>query len=85
VIAPASCALCSKFSNFQGWRTSFFDPELNAQIDAAQVEADPEKQVAMYQGIQVRLEEVVPSSATSCATTSAPRFSGSHRSPTSPG
>jgi peptide/nickel transport system substrate-binding protein len=51
----------AKLTNFQGWRTSFHDAELNAQIDAALVEADPEKQAAMYQGIQERLEEVVPS------------------------
>ena len=51
----------AKLTNFQGWRTSFFDPEINAAIDAALVEADPEKQAAMYQGIQERLEEVVPS------------------------
>jgi peptide/nickel transport system substrate-binding protein len=51
----------AKLTNFQGWRTSFFDPELNAQIEAALVETDPAKQEAMYQGIQERVEEVVPS------------------------
>jgi peptide/nickel transport system substrate-binding protein len=51
----------AQLTNFQGWRTSFYDAELNAQIDAALVEADPEKQAAMYQAIQERLEEIVPS------------------------
>ena len=51
----------AKLTNFQGWRTSFFDPEINAQVDAALVETDPAKQAAMYQGIQERIEEVVPS------------------------
>ena len=51
----------AKLTNFQGWRTSFFDPELNAQVDAALVEKDPAKQETMYQGIQERIEEVVPS------------------------
>ncbi len=40
----------AKLTNFQGWRTSFFDPELNTAIDAALVETDPAKQEAMYQG-----------------------------------
>ena len=31
----------AKLTNFQGWRTSFFDAELNAQIDAALVETRP--------------------------------------------
>ena len=51
----------AKLTNFQGWRTSFFDPELNAQIDAALVETDPAKQETMYEGIQEQIEEVVPS------------------------
>ena len=51
----------AKLTNFQGWRTSFYDPELNAAIDAAVVESDPEKQVEMYQDIQERLVAVVPS------------------------
>lgn len=51
----------AQLTNFQGWRTSFFDPELNAQIDAALVEKDPAKQVAMYEAIQQRIEQVVPS------------------------
>ena len=51
----------AKLTNFQGWRTSFFDPELNAAIDAALVEADPAKQKAMYEAIQERIQAVVPS------------------------
>ena len=51
----------AQLTNFQGWRTSFFDPELNAQIDAALVETDPAKQATMYEDIQKQVEEMVPS------------------------
>ena len=51
----------AKLTNFQGWRTSFFDPELNTAIDAALVEADPAKQKADYEAIQEQIAEVVPS------------------------
>lgn len=51
----------AKFSNFQGWRTSFYDAELNGMIDAALVESDQETQVAMYHEIQEKIATVVPS------------------------
>lgn len=51
----------AQLTNFQGWRTSFHDEELNRMIDAAVVEADPDRQVEQYAAIQDRLEEVVPS------------------------
>lgn len=51
----------AKLTNFQGWRTSFFDPAINAQIDAAVVETDPAKQALLYEDIQKALEAAVPS------------------------
>jgi peptide/nickel transport system substrate-binding protein len=51
----------AKLTNFQGWRTSFYDPELNAAIDAALVEKDAAKQKAAYEAIQEQIAEVVPS------------------------
>ncbi|TPE51707.1 ABC transporter substrate-binding protein [Amaricoccus solimangrovi] len=51
----------AKLTNFQGWRTSFYDPEINAAIDAALIESDADKQVAMYHDIQGRIATVVPS------------------------
>jgi peptide/nickel transport system substrate-binding protein len=51
----------AKLTNFQGWRTAFFEPELNALIDAALVESDPDTQIGMYHEIQQRLETIVPS------------------------
>src|SRR5690606_15692027 len=46
-------------SNFQGWRTSFYDEELNTMIDTALIEPDPDTQIQMYQDIQDRYEEIV--------------------------
>lgn len=51
----------AKLTNFQGWRTAFYDPELNAAIDAALVEKDASKQKAAYEAIQEQIAEVVPS------------------------
>lgn len=48
-------------TNFQGWRTSFYDEELNAMIDAALLIADPAEQTAAYEAIQERYESLVPS------------------------
>lgn len=42
----------AKLSNFQGWRTSFFVPELNQIIEKAEVEKDPLKQITLYQDAQ---------------------------------
>lgn len=48
-------------TNYQGWRTSFFDEDLNAMIEGALVEVDQAAQATMYQTIQEKIEEVVPS------------------------
>jgi len=42
----------ARLTNFQGWRTSFFSPELNALIGKAEVERDEAKQTADYQEAQ---------------------------------
>lgn len=42
----------ARLTNFQGWRTSFFSPELNALIGKAEVERDEAKQMADYQEVQ---------------------------------
>lgn len=42
----------AKLTNFQGWRTSFFSPELNQVIEKAEVEKDPIKQITLYQDAQ---------------------------------
>ncbi|MFG0648061.1 ABC transporter substrate-binding protein [Leclercia adecarboxylata] len=50
----------ARLTNFQGWRTSFFDKPLNEMIDKALLERDPQKQVADYQQIQVRYDQLIP-------------------------
>ncbi|GAA5165662.1 ABC transporter substrate-binding protein [Viridibacterium curvum] len=42
----------AKLTNFQGWRTSFISPEINALIEKAEVEKDVKKQTEMYQEVQ---------------------------------
>lgn len=42
----------AKLTNFQGWRTSFFNPELNQLIEKAEVQLDETKQTATYQEAQ---------------------------------
>ncbi len=49
----------AKLTNFQGWRTSFISPEINALIDKAEVEADEKKQLAMYQDVQKLYDQQV--------------------------
>lgn len=49
----------AKLSNFQGWRTSFFSPELNSLIEQAEVEPDKTRQLAQYQQIQTTLDAQV--------------------------
>ncbi|GAB4062210.1 ABC transporter substrate-binding protein [Uliginosibacterium sediminicola] len=49
----------AKLSNFQGWRTSFSSPEINALIDKAEVETDEKKQLAMYQDVQKLYDQQV--------------------------
>ena len=48
-------------TNYQGWRTSFYDEGLNTMIENALIEGDQDTQIQMYQDIQTTLEEIVPS------------------------
>ncbi|ROS24536.1 ABC transporter substrate-binding protein [Raoultella terrigena] len=50
----------ARLTNFQGWRTGFYDPQLNAMIDGALLERDPQKQVADYRAIQARYDQLIP-------------------------
>lgn len=50
----------ARLTNFQGWRTSFYDKPLNEMIDKALVEQNPEKQISLYQAVQTRYDELVP-------------------------
>jgi len=50
----------AKLTNFQGWRTSFFDEKLNAMIDDALVETDKGTQIKKYGDIQTYYADVVP-------------------------
>ncbi|NMN70775.1 peptide/nickel transport system substrate-binding protein [Rhizobium sp. 57MFTsu3.2] len=50
----------AKLTNFQGWRTSFFDEKLNSMIDAAQVEGDKTAQTKLYGDIQAYYANLVP-------------------------
>ncbi len=49
----------AKLTNFQGWRTAFFSPELNQLIEKAEVERDEAKQTADYQEAQKLYEAQV--------------------------
>lgn len=42
----------ARLTNFQGWRTSFYDPEINRLIEAAAPERDPAAQAEMYRQVQ---------------------------------
>jgi peptide/nickel transport system substrate-binding protein len=46
-------------TNFQGWRTSFYDPEINRLIEEAVVQRDPVLQTEMYRRIQQRYDQEV--------------------------
>ena len=50
----------ARLTNFQGWRTGFYDPQLNAMIDRALLERDPQNRMADYQAIQTRYDQLVP-------------------------
>ncbi|AXF64024.1 MULTISPECIES: ABC transporter substrate-binding protein [unclassified Leclercia] len=50
----------ARLTNFQGWRTSFYDKKLNEMIDKALLERDPQKQIVDYQQIQVRYDQLIP-------------------------
>ncbi|MFV3406273.1 MULTISPECIES: ABC transporter substrate-binding protein [Pseudomonas] len=45
--------------NFQGWRASFFSPQLNTLIDQVGVERDASKRLAMYHQAQTLYEQQV--------------------------
>lgn len=51
-------------TNYQGWRTSYQDEELNEKIEAALIEPDEAAQVAMYEEIQelidARVNSILP-------------------------
>lgn len=49
----------AKLTNFQGWRTSFISPAINALIEKAEVEKDQAKQTQMYQEIQKLYDDEV--------------------------
>lgn len=49
----------ARLTNFQGWRTSFYSPRLNALIEEAVTQTDVDEQIAMYQEIQRGYEEEV--------------------------
>ena len=51
----------AKLSNFQGWRTSFYSPELNALIEKAEVEPDKQVQLDLYHQFQNCLLYTSPS------------------------
>ena len=50
----------AKLTNFQGWRTAFYDEKINGMVDAALVEPDKAKQVKDYEAIQTYYADVVP-------------------------
>lgn len=50
----------AKLTNFQGWRTAFYDEKINKMIDSALVEGDKEKQTKDYQDIQTYYADMVP-------------------------
>ncbi|WP_439562849.1 ABC transporter substrate-binding protein [Roseinatronobacter sp.] len=51
----------AQLDNYQGWRTSFYDAELNEMIEAALIERDEDTQFRMYQEIQqMTQDKVIP-------------------------
>lgn len=51
----------AKLTNYQSWRTSFYDEKLNKLIEEALVERDPAKQAKLYEGVQAYMDEIVMS------------------------
>jgi peptide/nickel transport system substrate-binding protein len=49
----------AKLTNYQGWRASFFDEQLNKMIEGALVEQDVAKQTKLYEDIQAYMEKIV--------------------------
>ena len=50
----------AKLTNFQGWRTSFKDEEMNSLIEQALLERDAPTKTRLYQQVQHRFDAVVP-------------------------
>jgi peptide/nickel transport system substrate-binding protein len=50
----------AKLTNFQGWRTSFYDEKINKMIDDALVEGNKDKQIKDYEAIQNYYADMVP-------------------------
>ena len=50
----------ARLTNFQGWRTAFYNEHLNQLIDSALIEQDPVKQKSLYEEVQNLYEELVP-------------------------
>lgn len=50
----------ARLTNFQGWRTGFYDAQLNSMIDQALVERDKTRQQQVYYAIQQRYDQLVP-------------------------
>ena len=48
----------AKLTNYQGWRTSYFDEKLNQMIEAALLERDATKQKAAYEEIQTYMDQI---------------------------
>jgi peptide/nickel transport system substrate-binding protein len=51
----------AKLTNYQGWRTSFYDEKLNKMIEDALLERDIAKQGKLYEDIQTYMDEIVMS------------------------
>ncbi|KAF6639284.1 ABC transporter substrate-binding protein [Pantoea sp. EKM10T] len=49
----------ARLTNFQGWRTGFYDAQLNSMIDQALVERDKTRQQQAYYAIQQRYDQLV--------------------------
>ncbi|RRV04562.1 ABC transporter substrate-binding protein [Pseudomonas sp. v388] len=47
----------AKLSNFQGWRTSYYNAEINQLIEQAEQERDANRQLALYQRIQMLYDQ----------------------------
>ncbi|AYP23248.1 ABC transporter substrate-binding protein [Pantoea agglomerans] len=50
----------ARLTNFQGWRTGFYDAQLYTMIDQALVERDKTRQQQAYYAIQQRYDQLVP-------------------------
>jgi len=51
----------ARLTNYQAWRTSFYDETLNTMIIDALLEQDDAAQTKAYEDIQIHLDKIVPS------------------------